>query len=420
MALAGTTSAVDPFELTSGLDPEDLVRRFGSPLYLVLEAVIRDRYRRLHTALNKEGIEAQIAYSIKTNYLTAVCRVFEQEGAFAEIVSGVEHAIVSRAGFPDDRIVFNGPYKTRDELAALAGRGRINVESLTELDTLESSGRERDAVYPVGLRINLPVGAVPWSRFGFSLSAGEASEAVEDIKRLPHVRLAGLHTHIGTNLRNLEAFTEATKLMCELARSLIEEGEAIEYLDLGGGFAAPRSRLFDIPEEGWSVPALEDYGRTISSVFHRHFPSDPAPLLFVEPGRALVSESGVVLTTAVSKRNVGGRLSIVVDGGINIVPSAQGIKHDVRNLSRTDGPAVPVDVYGPMCMQVDTLGAGVPLVEPQPGDVLGVFDTGAYDFAHSIQFIRLRPAVVAINNVGKARLVRRAEAPSDILDLDAD
>jgi diaminopimelate decarboxylase len=420
MALADTRPALDPFELTSGLDAGDLVRRFGSPLCVILEPLIRDRYQRLYGALNEEGVPAQIAYSVKTNYLTAVCRVFEQEGAFAEIVSGVEHVIVGRAGFPDDRIVFNGPYKTRDELAALAGRGRINVESLSELDVLESIGRERDAVLSAGLRINLPIGVVPWSRFGFSLSEGEAREAVEHIKRLPHIRLGGLHTHIGTNLTNLEAFAEATRLMCECAHSLISEGEEIEYLDLGGGFAAPRSRLLDIPEESWSVPALEDYGRTISTVFRRYFPSEPAPLLFVEPGRAMVSESGVVLTTVVSKRNVGGRLSVVLDGGINIVPSAQGIKHEVRNLSRTDGPAVPVDVYGPMCMQVDTLGAGVALVEPQTGDVLGVFDTGAYDFAHSIQFIRLRPAVAAVNDAGDARLVRRPEAPSDILAVDTE
>jgi diaminopimelate decarboxylase len=111
---------------------------------------------------------------------------------------------------------------------------------------------------------------------------------------------------------------------------------------------------------------------------------------------------------------------VVADAGINLVPSAQGLQHEIRNLSRASGPAVHVDVRGPLCMQVDLLGRDVEMAEPEVGDILAVYETGAYDFGHSFQFIRLRPAVVMIEAAGLARLIRRAETTADLLAFETD
>jgi len=414
-----TTAGRDVFNTLSPQLSQDLTTAYGSPLYVMLEDVVRDSYRRLSGALRDSGLRAQVAFSVKTNFLTSVCKVFEEEGAVAEIVSGFEYEVAQRAGFPDSRIVFNGPFKSAVELARLAGRIRINAETMGELDELDSIGRRTDVIVPAGLRISLPIGEVPWSRFGFNLASGEAREAIEHVARLANVSLAGLHCHIGTNITRLEAYEAATRMMCELALALRESGVALDYIDLGGGLAAPRSRLLTIPEESWDVPSLEAWAATVAAAFGAYFRGNDAPLLMLEPGRSLVSEAGIVLVTVVSTKRAGDRLAVTTDGGINIVPST-GIKHELRNLTSPEAPMEPVDVFGPLCMQVDCISNETLLPEPQVGDVIGVFDTGAYDFAHSLQFIRLRPAVVMLDGSLDARLIRRAESPEDLFALDSE
>src|SRR5205823_327883 len=137
-----------------------------SPLYVISEATIRERYRRFVRAFETTSLRAAVSYSIKTNYLTAVCRVLQEEGALGEIVSGFEYEVAKKAGFPDECLIFNGPYKRRDDLERLAGRARINVESLQEIDALESIAAGRGEV-AVGIRVHMRVGDLAWSRFGF-------------------------------------------------------------------------------------------------------------------------------------------------------------------------------------------------------------------------------------------------------------
>jgi diaminopimelate decarboxylase len=400
----------------SGEFAEELLAEFGSPLYVLCEAAIRDRYRRFDGALRAAGLRAAIAYSIKTNYLTAVCRLLQEEGALGELVSGFEYEVAKKAGFSDERLIFNGPYKRREELERLAGKGRINVESIQEIEALEHIARTRGDI-AVGLRVHMQVGDLAWSRFGFRLDDGEADAAIECIGRSPGLRLTGIHAHVGTNIVDLSLLETAYGRLCCKAADLLAAGFPLEYVDLGGGFAAPGARLYGHEDE--FVPAIDAYVDTMVRSVCRVFPREPRPLMIIEPGRALISEAGAVVTRVVSKHGDSEGCSIVTDAGINTVPSAQGLSHEIRNLSRPDNPNGPVDVRGPLCMQNDCLSRELLLPEPEPGDILCIYETGAYDFSHSLQFIRLRPAVVILSQDGSPRLVRRAERPADLLALEA-
>src|SRR5207245_508004 len=149
-------------------------------------------YRRFDGALRAAGLRATVAYSIKTNFLTAVCRLLQEEGCLGEIVSGFEHEVAKKAGFNDERLIFNGPYKRREELERMAGKARINVESIQEIEVLKEIAKTRGEV-PIGLRVHMRVGDLAWSRFGFSLDDGEADAAIERIRRSPGLRLTGIH-----------------------------------------------------------------------------------------------------------------------------------------------------------------------------------------------------------------------------------
>ena len=408
--------AIKETRAISGELAEELLAEFGSPLYVICEAAIRDRYRRFDGALRAAGLRAAVGYSIKTNFLTAVCRVLREEGCLGEIVSGFEHEVAKKAGFNDERLIFNGPYKRREELERLAGKARINVESIQEIEALEEIAGTRGEV-SIGIRVHMRVGDLAWSRFGFSLDDGEADAAIERIRRSPGLRLTGIHAHVGTNIVDLSLLETAYGRLCCKAADFVAAGFPLEYIDLGGGFAAPGARLYGREDE--FVPAIEAYVDTIARSVCRVLPREPRPLVIIEPGRALVSEAGAVLTRVVTKHGDSEGCSIVTDAGINTVPSAQGLSHEVRNLSRRRSAAVPVDVRGPLCMQNDCLSRDLLLPEPEPGDILCIYETGAYDFSHSLQFIRLRPAVVMLSEDGSPRLVRRAESPVDLLALDA-
>jgi diaminopimelate decarboxylase len=396
----------------------DYVAAFGSPLYVVLESVLRDSFRDVKAAFEGQGIPHSIAYSVKTNYLTEICRILREEGALAEIVSGFEWEVARHSGFCKEELVFNGPYKTPAELDELAGIARINAESLDEIEAINAIGKNREQTISLGLRVNMRIGNTAWSRFGFSLESGEFDEAVSRIAKLESVSLRGIHTHIGTNIPRPDAFREAAERLSEEALRLMENGHKIEYIDLGGGFGAEGAEPTEEVYDRWEVPPMEDFAAAIATPLRNHFSESERPLLIIEPGRAIVSRAGVLLTSVVSRKGTADRVALTVDGGINLLPSAYYMKHRIENLSRPQGPQVIADVWGPLCMHLDCLGRDVVLARPEAGDILIVYDTGAYDFCQSTQFIRLRPAVVVIQEDGTPRLVRRAEMPDDVLRLD--
>ncbi|MBI2194094.1 MAG: alanine racemase [Planctomycetes bacterium] len=393
------------------------VEQYGSPLYLVFETPIRERFRRLRRAFDGLGIQAAIAYSVKTNSLAGVCRILAEENAWADIVSGFEFEIACTAGFSSSRLVFNGPYKTEAELRALLGHARVNLENREQIERADAIGREKGIRLPVGLRIHILAGRRAWSRFGFSLESGEAAEAIALTRRLPGLDLAGLHTHIGTNLPDPAVFEKAARTLCDLAARLKAEGCSMQYLDLGGGFAAPGTPPRDWAGV-WSVPPLEEFAAAVSRPVAEAFQPGERPLLVIEPGRALVAEAGILLSTVHSRRRTGGRLQAVLDAGVNLLPRACPLRHAVLNLSRPDGPKSVVDLWGPLCMPEDCVASGVEMSEPQAGDLLAIGSAGAYTFSLSTQFSRLRPSVLLVPPEGPPRLLRRSETPEDVLRLE--
>jgi diaminopimelate decarboxylase len=406
-------------ERIDGVAIPELIERFGSPLFVFSEHRLRQRYREVHRAFSLRYPKVQLAWSYKTNYLDAICRVFHQEGSWAEVVSEVEYGMALRNGIPPEHILFNGPYKPLPALReALAAGARVHVDHYDELYAIEQIARDLGRKLAVSVRVNMDTGVHPrWDRFGFNVDNGEALNAIRRLYAGGHLELEGIHTHIGTFMLEPQAYGRAAATIAALALQVRREfGTAVRYLDLGGGFASRATLHAQYAPGDDSTPPIDEFAEAITgAILGAGFAQGELPTLMLETGRALVDEAGFMVTRVVgNKRLANGARAIVIDAGVNVLFTSYWYRHDVLPVVDRGGMLEDTVVYGPLCMNIDVVRPSVMLPPLEVGDALVVRPVGAYNFTQSMQFIRLRPAVVMIGQGGEIDLIRRAEELDDV------
>ena len=226
-----------------GVDLAELADEYGTPLHVVSHSRLLADYARFEKSFTSLYPKTAIGYSYKTNPLPGVIKALHGAGALAEVISHFELWLAIELGVPAERIVFNGPGKTRDaiELAVHHGIGMINIDGISEIDEIARAARSAGRKQSVGIRIVTSVG---WSaQFGLSVSSGNALEAFRRILRHDCLKPTGLHFHLGTGIRDVAIYLKAVREMLEFARTLRSElGIHITQLDLGGGFGVPTVR----------------------------------------------------------------------------------------------------------------------------------------------------------------------------------
>lgn len=401
-----------------GADVHELVAAYGSPLYVFSEKRLRQAVRQAQQAFASHHPQVSFSWSYKTNYLKAICAVMHQEGLLAEVVSATEYAMARNLGVPGEQIIFNGPHKSRAALERAVEEGAmINIDHLDELRDLANIAAEREMVLPVGLRVNLDAGIQPqWSRFGQHLESGQAMEAIRELAGSGHLRLAGLHCHLGTYILEPEAYGKQVRKLLELGRQARQEfGFRLEYLDIGGGFPS-HSRLKGcyLPPDV-AVPDMEEYARAVGGALHNGLEPGHFPRLFIESGRALVDEAGYLLTSvSASKRLPEGLRAYVLDAGVNLLPTTAWYNHNVELTREAQGLMETSVLYGPLCMNIDVVSDSLLLPPLDRGELLCISPVGAYNITQSMQFIHTRPAVIMVAEDSSVDLIRRAERLEDI------
>ncbi len=421
----------------------ELVARYGSPLFVFSEARLRSRARAFRQAFASRYPRTRFGWSYKTNYLDGICAILHQEGWDAEVVSDLEYAMARRLGLSGARIVCNGAHKPRAWLAqAIADGAFIQVDHFDELNLIEELVATRTAATPplaIGLRVNMQVPALSgatWERFGFSLDSGEVLDAVLRIAVNPRLRLAGLHCHLGTYIAEPSAYRQATSRLCELylaAESLC--GYPLSTINLGGGFPSTNSLTgsFNEGEGGEDGPDITPFASAICDELFDCFGDRLAqsgphasgiPTLILESGRHLVDDAGSLIATVVGRRSIGGNPAtgnsslgsrgLVLDAGLNVLYTAHWYRHRVTPAQPVPGPIEETSLYGPLCMNIDTLRVGLPLPPLAPGQQVVIAPVGAYNVTQWMQFSQLRPAVVMVAADGKVVLLRRGETLDDV------
>ena len=415
----GQKTGVDPITEIDGVPVKRLMDEYGSPLFILSEKRIRDKYQMAHNAFASRYPRVQFAWSYKTNYLDAVCRVYHQEGSWAEVVSGFEYEKAIRNRVPGNKIIFNGPDKSdTDLLRAINNKSCIHIDHFDELFTLIDLAAQATERPRVAIRVNMDTGIYPkWDRFGFNYENGEAAEAIDQIITSGVLDLVGLHTHIGTYVMTANAYRIAAEKLAALANNTSTHYNIqIKYIDMGGGFASLNTLKGAYHSAAETNPTIDQYAEAIVGALGRAgFSGDNAPLLILETGRALIDDAGFLAGQVLAgKRLSDGRRALVFDFGVNLLFTSFWYDHVVHPAEPVSGMSDDATLYGPLCMNIDVLReqAQIPLI--RKGNRVVVSRVGAYNMTQWMQFITYRPNVVMIGLDGTPHLIRRAETVETI------
>ena len=282
-----------------GVDLQALAQRIGTPCHVYSATAIRQRIHALTTALH--GLDAQVCYAVKANSNLAILQLMADAGFGADIVSAGEMLRAVCAGIPAQRIVFSGVGKSADEIAQAldAGIARFNVESADELHLLQRIAAQHDVIAHAAARINPDVDAGTHAKIStgksenkFGVEIDEARRWFADSAQLTHLRLDGLHVHIGSQMLSLGPIRAALQRAATFRRELEADGHTIRSIDVGGGLGVSYRAGHDTPV------AIADY----VDVVRRELDGFDGRIL-LEPGRWLVAEAGVLLTRVVRSAN---------------------------------------------------------------------------------------------------------------------
>lgn len=416
----GAKSVVRHQDNIEGVPISGLVKDYGSPLIVLSETQMRKRYRRLLDVMQKNYPKVELAWSYKTNYLGAVCNIFHQEGARAEVVSRMEYEMARRLGIEGRDIIFNGPGKSQEALRiAIQESALIHIDHLDELYLIEKLAKEMEIVPQVAIRVNMDTGIFPqWSRFGFNYENGEAYRTVQRLLSGKAMKLRGLHTHIGTFILDANAYYWAAKALLDLALKIEEEhGVVLDYIDMGGGFASQNTLHSQYTPGEFASPSFDHYATAIGNAFNESSSvSKNLPTLVLETGRALVDEAGSLISRVLGKKNLPtGERAIILDAGVNTAITAWWYKLKVMPTRSFPGAYQNTIFYGPLCMNIDVIRPAVPFPDLHFGDTVLISPMGAYNNTQWMQFIEYRPQILLITETGQVELIRESETLQDII-----
>lgn len=411
----GTRTEYEPVVHIESVPVKSLISQYGSPLFVISEKQIRRNFQNATRIFRTRYPKVQFAWSYKTNYLNAVCNIFHQEGSWAEVVSGFEYAKAIGNGVPGNKIIFNGPFKSNEELIIAArNNSLIHIDHLEELFTLIELSEKNSLRPRVAIRVNMDTGIFPkWDRFGFNFENGQAWNAIVRIMNDKNIELTGLHCHIGTFMLSPAAYAIAATKLCELAFSIkTKYGKAIQYLDLGGGFPSLNTLKGSYLPGSDTVPSIDQFADSIVSVILGFgFKKEEMPLLVLETGRALIDDAGFLLGTVLAnKRLSDGRRATILDFGVNTLFTSLWYDHKISPAQEFGEYTEEMILYGPLCMNIDIIRESVNMPLLEKDDHVVVHKAGAYNMTQWMQFITLRPNVVLIDTDNNIHLIRKAES----------
>jgi len=403
-----------------GVSLAAIARVAGTPLHVYSAAVLAERYRRLDAAL--AGYPHRLHYAIKANSTLAVVRALRALGARADANSIGEIEVARRAAYAPEDVVFTGVGKTPDEIRRAVGAGlhAINVESPGELDRIRAAAAALGRPARVAIRLNPNVDAgthpsittgLPETKFGVSFD--EARPMIRRATGDPHVRVVGLHAHIGSQISSADPLRRVAERVSAFAADLLREGVPLEHLDLGGGLGVAY-------QPGQAVLSEADYAAAIIPAVR-----ETGLTLVLEPGRWLVAPAGVLLASVVDlKRKAGGGWFVVVDAGMTdlIRPALYGAWHDIEPVRPRQGETMLADVVGPVCETSDTIGADRQLPALEIGDLVAIRDTGAYGAVMASNYNRRPIAAEVLVDAAVPNgwsVVRRRQMIEEMLQWDA-
>ncbi|MDD2376924.1 MAG: diaminopimelate decarboxylase [Clostridia bacterium] len=413
-----------------GMDVVDLVKKYGTPLYVIDEETFVENMRKFKNSIDKfYNRNGRVLYASKTFCCIEAIKIAAAEGLGIDVVSGGELYTAIKAGINPLKIVFHGNNKSIQELemAIESKVGRIIVDSIYELNVLNQIAKEKSVIVDIMLRIKpgidvhthdyIKTGQID-SKFGIALENKEAEEAVKEAIGKQNINLMGLHCHIGSQIFDVEPFEDTAEIMLEFIADIKNKyNYEILELNLGGGFGIMYTNE-DNPV------AYEKYMELISKVVIESCSkfNIKVPFIYIEPGRSISGPAGITLYTVGTIKEIEGiRKYVSIDGGMTDNPryALYQAKYTVRVANKMNETIDDViTLAGKCCESGDLLGENMKIQKPEPLDIIVVYSTGAYNYSMSSNYNRiLKPPVIMIND-RKSRVIVKGETFEDLIRND--
>ena len=355
-----------------------LADRVGTPFYCYSTATLTRHYKVFTGAF--ADVDALVCYAMKANSNQAVIATLAKLGAGADVVSGGELKRARAAGVPAGKIMFSGIGKTAEELAHAVDEGIlcINLESEPELELLSSIASSKGRAAPISVRVNPDIDPKTHHKIAtgkaenkFGIPISRAREVYAHAAKLKGIRVTGVDMHIGSQITELDPFSDAFTLLAEFVQTLRADGHTIGHIDLGGGLGIPYH------DDNEPPPHPEAYAEVVKRATR-----DLGCRLIFEPGRLLVGNAGILVTRVLFLKHGEAKHFVVVDAAMNdlIRPTLYDAHHAIWPVEQPAASArrIRADVVGPVCESGDFLAHGRDLPEPQTGALLAVMSAGAY------------------------------------------
>jgi diaminopimelate decarboxylase len=399
---------------------EKLAKTYGTPLYVYDQETIEKQFDALKGAFAPRFPKLKIFYAVKANTNLSILEILRKRGAGAEVVSEGEIVTARRLGIPGTEIMFTSSSKSPAEIQlALKNGAVLNVDSRDELEQIELEAAKLKLTARISFRINPGVDpdtihqintGVSDSKFALHLEDGLALASYPRAKELAHVKIVGVHCHIGSQITETEGYEETAKKMLAFVLELKTKlGIQLDFVDLGGGLGIPY-------KDGQTAMSPEDLAKALQPIWAAGVQAlGYEPTLWLEPGRFFVAQSGFLLARVNTVKKTPLKTFVNVDAGFNTLmrPAMYQAYHRVRVVGKT-GATTKLDIAGDVCETGDILAADRDLPLPAPGDLVVILDAGAYGFSMASEYnARPLPAEVMVHG-NESRVIRRRGTFADL------
>lgn len=389
---------------------KDIENKLGDSWYILDVEKFRKNYQEFSKAFKVIYPFTQICYSYKTNYIPALCKVVDNEGGYAEVVSEMEYDLAIAIGVKPSKIIVNGPYKPAKALEKFLISGSIvNLDSYSEVILLKKNIKKYpEIVFYIGLRCNFEFSGIPTSRFGFDVEAEAFYEMIDELRNFKNIKLVNLHCHYPS--RDLKLFEERVAKMLKLYKILHKNGEPIS-IDIGGGLGGKLDEFIK-KQLNYDVADYQDYAGVIATRFKKEFAnSKTKPFLFLEPGTALVADTMKFVCKVVEIKKIRNKYIAITSGSkINFQPLSSKLNLPIKVYSKNKMKRQffdTIDISGYTCMENDYLYKNYS-GELCVGDFIVFDNVGSYSIVFKPPFILFNIPIISLNS-NKIDIIKEAE-----------
>jgi diaminopimelate decarboxylase len=400
------------------VDLRELADAVGTPFYCYATATLERHYRVFAQAF--ADVDALVCYAMKANSNQAVIATLARLGAGADVVSEGELLRARAAGIPPEKIMFSGVGKTERELALAVEQGIlcVNVESEPELELLAAIGAQKSRAADISIRVNPDIDPKTHAKIAtgkaenkFGIPISRAREVYARAAELKGVRVTGVDMHIGSQITELDPFSDAFALLADFVRELRADGHVIRHVDLGGGLGIPYR------EDNEPPPDPSAYAAVVKRTTR-----DLDCQLIFEPGRLIVGNAGILVTRVLYVKRGEAKTFVIVDAGMNdlVRPTLYDAHHDLRPVKEAPvgAPRLIADLVGPVCESGDFIAQDRPMTEPKAGDLVAIMSAGAYGAVQASTYNTRALVPEVLVRKGKWALVRPRVSVQELIALD--